>query len=248
MMFATQFLLWFGCIVSYVPARISHKAIQPEVIESSVFEHAVCATSSISQPLWDSFHPGTKCFSLYASSTSSAVAAQLEALNLPKSVAATKADCVAHVGMISSDVRSQGDFVTFPNHESSTGPQTKKFTDLLTIPNSYHVTVKKFDSDCGGVAGIMQSKLEAYVAAGWSRFREDFYPQHPVGDTTVYFCFHTMAHASVKWVHLHTFVGQLPKEHMPTSDTSSAFCTSIADKGAFNAAQIASALLAKVRA
>lgn len=225
-----------------------------------------CHTSPITPALWNSFHSGTRCFTVYASTANSQIASQLQQLTgavtkTPPSVA----QCMNNVGLQTQQLETSGNFLTFPNPESvlqdendesdnggGKGKQDqKKYTGLLTIPITYQSSIKDFDIDCGVAGNDFKDMLKAYISAGWPRFTQYFYPltDKKTQNTakTVHFCFHTFSHASVKWVHLHTFLGQLPREEMPTDDLSSAFCTSTQSKGEFNSEKISAALLAKIR-
>lgn len=84
--------------------------------------------------------------------------------------------------------------------------------DILSIPVSYYEDLSALKAD--GSTG--QDILEKVLEAG-RRVYSNLFSQQPE-----YQCAHQAACVSVKWLHVHTFTGSVPAEHLPSGDAHAA--------------------------
>ena len=89
-------------------------------------------------------------------------------------------------------------------------------SDVLSIPVERFRDIKKLKDNCPDHA---QQLLTEMVTVGRHVFMEY------VGGTPELQCVHLYPYISVPWLHLHTFVGAVPSEHLPSVPPRAA-CTS----------------------
>ncbi|CAK9090522.1 unnamed protein product [Durusdinium trenchii] len=106
-------------------------------------------------------------------------------------------------------------------------------TDVLSIPVESFRDIKRLADACPFDA---LEQMTALVSAGRRVF------QKFIGGAPVWQCVHLYPYVSVPWLHLHTFRGSVPEEHLPNSPPHAA-C--VAAEG--TAGEAAAALLALAR-
>eukprot|EP00427_Karlodinium_veneficum_P013383 CAMPEP_0169063130 /NCGR_PEP_ID=MMETSP1015-20121227/1105_1 /TAXON_ID=342587 /ORGANISM="Karlodinium micrum, Strain CCMP2283" /LENGTH=149 /DNA_ID=CAMNT_0009121415 /DNA_START=284 /DNA_END=733 /DNA_ORIENTATION=+ len=82
--------------------------------------------------------------------------------------------------------------------------------DVLTIPHEYYRDIQALATDGAHGTTILANMIEAgrrvFISLG--RPSPEFQ------------CIHLPSHISVKWLHLHTFIGSVPKEGLPGTAAS----------------------------